>query len=357
MQRVRRTKRIRIVGAIILLLAVVADFVPIQAQAGFIQAYLRLDRMKINTASGGLVCARASLAGPTEAKVIVTFPSTYTLNTTAANWVMTTTNLPSGATAWPGVVSGTTTASAVDNTLKTATFPSNDLPNNTTLYCFNFAAASTLTTAAAAANSQQASIQTQTSANAVIDLTQIALANATDDTILVTAVVPPSFIFTMSGYADPFASNLDPLAVVNTSGIMVDVVTNAKGGWIAWARSQYAGLYSATAGYTIPTVGTINGAVSNLTAGNEGYVMDVDLTADAASGCTVNIDNEYDGSTATEGGTLSTSYQPLAECTGTSPATANHDQFTLTERAAISGATPASSDYTDNITVVGAGNF
>lgn len=346
-------RRIRIVGAAVLLLVVCFNFVPLSAKAGFQEAFLRLDRMKISTATGGLVCAQASLAGPTEAKVVVTFPSTYTLNTTAANWTVTTTNLPSGASAWPGIA----TATNADNSAKTVTFPSNDLPNNTTLYCFNFAATSTLTTASSAANSQQASIQTQTSGNTAIDLTQIALANTTDDTILVTAVVPPSFIFTMSGYADPFVSNLDPLAVVSTSGIMIDVVTNAKGGWIAWARSQYAGLYSATAGYTINTSGTVNGTPTTLSNGNEGYVMDVDLTADASGGCSVNIDNEYDGATANDGGTLSTTYVPITVCTGTSPATANHDQITLTERATISGATPASSDYTDNITVVGAGNF
>ncbi len=344
---------IRIVGATVLLLAVMLDFVPLSAQAGFQQAFLRLDRMKISTATGGTVCAQASATGPTEAKVVVTFPTTYTLSTTAANWTVTTTNLPSGASAWPGIG----TATNADNSAKTVTFPSSDITSSSTLYCFNFSGTSTLTTASSAANSQQASIQTQTAASAAIDLTQIALANTTDDTILVTAVVPPSFIFTMSGYADPFVSNLDPLAVVSTSGIMVDVVTNAKGGWIAWARDQYAGLHSATAGYTLNTSGTVNGTPTTLTVGVEGYVMDVDLTADASGGCVVDIDNEYDGAAASDGGTLSTTYVPIAVCTGTSPATANHDQITLTERATISGATPASSDYTDNITVVGAGNF
>jgi hypothetical protein len=69
------------------------------------------------------------------------------------------------------------------------------------------------------------------------------------------------------------------------------------------------------------------------------------------------IDAEYNGSGSNQGGTLSANFQPIAACTGASPATANGDVITLIERAAIAGATPAGTDYTDIITVVGAGNF
>jgi len=37
--------------------------------------------------------------------------------------------------------------------------------------------------------------------------------------------------------------------------------------------------------------------------------------------------------------------------------TANGASFVVKERAAISGTTPAASDYTDTITIIGAGNF
>jgi hypothetical protein len=341
-------------------------FVPTGAHAGFQQAYVRLDRMKANTATGGLVCAKPNTVG-TEAKVLVTFPSTYTLNTTAANWTVSAgaTEIPAGSTAWPTIA----TASSADNTTKVVTFAGGDLTVGT-LYCFVFAAVNTLTTAAAAANSQQASVQTQTSGSAVVDSTQIALSNVTDDTITVTAVVPPSFIFALSGNADTFAGNLDPLNVVSTAGVVATVTTNAKGGWIAWAKDSQQGLYSANTGYTLSTVGTKTGTYANgtpdgvtstLVAGTEGYVLDVDATLDATGGCTFGspygIAAEYDGNTAFKGGSLMGNYQQIASCSGTSPATANGDQITLVERAAISGATPASSDYSDIITVVGAGNF
>jgi hypothetical protein len=353
----------RIVIVAVLVLGAVAQFIPAGASAtpSFTQAYVRLDRMHINTATGGLVCAKPATTA-TEDHVIVTFPSTYTLNTTAGNWTVSTADIPAGSTAWIGI----TTATSANNGTKAVSFDSGDLTVGT-LYCFTFAATNTLTTAASAANSQQANIQTQDSGNAVIDFTYLALANNTDDRIVITAVVPPSFIFTLSAYADTFTGNLDPTTVVSTNGVTVTVTTNAKGGWIAWAKDQYQGLHSATTNYTIPTVGTLSsgtyasgvpdGTPSTLVGGTEGYVLDTDLTTDAGGGCTLAIASEYDGNTTAKGGSVMGNYQPIASCTGAAPATANGDVVTMIERAAISAVSPAGNDYTDTITVVGAGNF
>jgi hypothetical protein len=354
MQRWRNSTAGRIIPIIGLLLGSVLQFVPMQAEAAaFTHAYVRLDRMKVTTATGGTVCARASTAGAgTEASITVTFPSTYTVNSTAANWTTTTTNLPAGASAWPSIGAQ---ASGVSG--QAVTWASGDLLNNTTTYCFNFSDTSTLTTAGSAASSQQASVETRTSGAVAIDHTDIALANITDDQIVVTAVVPPTFIFTLSGNTDTFSANLDPTAIRSTAGRTVTVTTNAKGGWIAWAKDSQQGLFSASANYTIPTAGTVNGTPSTLAAGTEGYVLDTDLTTDATGGCTLAIDAEYNGATTSAGGTFSANFQPIAACTGASPATASGDVITLIERAAIAGATPAGADYTDIITVVGAGNF
>ena len=338
----------RIVLVVGLLIGFMAQLVPFQADAavGFQNAYLRLDRHKVNTSTGGTVCANPASTA-TEGKVIVTFPGTYTVNATASNWTVTTSPIPSGTTAWPGI----TTASGVSGSA--VTFGSGDLTVGT-MYCFNFAATNTLTTAAASANSQQASIATETSGSVAIDTTLIALANIADDQIVVSAVVPPSFTISLGGNTDSFTTNLDPATVVSTTGRTVTIVTNAKGGWIVWAKDTEQGLRSATAGHTIPAAGSINGATNTLSAGTEGYVLDVDLTTDASGGCTLAIDAEYNGSGSNSGGTLTANFEPLAACTA---GTANSDVITLTERAAISGATPASTDYTDIITVVGAGNF
>jgi len=318
------------------------------ALVGFQAAYIRLDRMKINTATGGTVCAQPASTA-TEGKVVVTFPASYTVNTTAANWTVNTSPIPAGATAWPSIA----TASSATSPGNVVTFGSGDLTVGT-LYCFNFSGTNTLTTAASAAISQQASIVTQTSGGGVIDSTSVGLANITDDQIVVSAVVPPSFSFVLGGNTDSFTTNLDPNTVVSTTGKTVTILTNAKGGWIAWAKDSQQGLRSATASYTIPTAGTVDGTPSTLSTGTEGYVLDADLTTDASGGCTLAIDPEYNGAGSSSGGTFSSNFQPIAACTG---GTANSDVITLVERAAIAGVTPAATDYTDTITVVGAGNF
>jgi hypothetical protein len=323
---------------------------------------LRLDDMSTSTATGGTVCVMPSSANlaSTEGKVVVTFPSTYTVNTTNTNWATTVTNMPkipsSGgttATAWPTIQANATTATSPANVV---TWTSGDLSSSTTWYCFNFTVTlPTLTTASVAASSQQASIETQTSGGGIIDHVDIALANITSDQIVVSAVVPPTFIFTLGGNTDNFGGNLDPASVKSSAGKLVTITTNAKGGWIAWAKDTNQGLHSVAASYTIPSTGTL-GSVAALTSGTEGYVLDTRLTA-TTLGCTLAIDPGYAGNGTTSGGLFSANFQPIAACTGAIPATSNNAQITIMEHAAISGATPAANDYTDTITVVGAGNF
>jgi hypothetical protein len=353
----------RIVFVIALLVSIVTQLLPSEALAatGFASAYLRLDRMKVSTATGGLLCTTPSSAGAgTEAKVIVRFPSTYTLSTTTTDWTATTTNLPSGATAWPNITSATITVSGQNVTWDTTA--TGDLTSGAALYCFNFGTTTTpLTHPGSAADSEQANVETQTTGSVQINYTEIALGTIADDQIVVTAVVPPTFVFAFTGTTVDFNGNLSPTAVKESDSVTGTITTNAKSGWIAWAKDtdrnpSAQGLRSATAAYTIPTAGTVDGTPSVLTSGTEGYVLDVD-TVDAASGCTAATAAEYNGTGASDGGTFSRFFQPISSCTGGSPGTANGDTITLKERVAISGATPAATDYTDTITVVAAGNF
>jgi hypothetical protein len=360
----------RIVLVVAILLGVIAQLLPSQAFAatGFQQAYVRLDRMKANTTTSGMVCATPATIA-TEASVVITFPSTYTLDTTASHWVLTTTNIP--GTAWPGIGSNPT---SVSNVAKTITVASTDLTVGTQ-YCFNWKDDGThgfpLTTAASAADNQQGEIETFTSTPTTIDLTEIAFSNIVDDHILVTATVPPSFAFTLDngggGTSDSFGTLADtPAGVVNsTSGVTGTVVTNAKSGWIAWAKDtdrnpSAQGLRSATAAYTIATAGVIDGTPSTLSGGAggaEGYGLAVQSNT-VGSGCTAATPGEYnDGGNTAKAGTFSNVFQVISQCTGGSPGTSNGSNFVLKERAAITGATPAATDYTDTITVVAAGNF
>ncbi len=318
------------------------------AKAGnFEQVYIRLDRLAASTTTGGTVCAQADTVG-TEADVQVTFPTGFTVNTTASNWTVTTTNLPSGATAWPSIA----TATAVSG--QTVTFPSGDMTVST-LYCFNFSGTSTLTNATAG-NDKTGTVTTRTSGPATIDSSGYALSIVSNDQIVVTATVPATFSFSLSGNTDTFTSNLST-TTTSTSGRTVTISTNAASGWVAWVKSANAALNSVSTGASIATAGSVDNTPTDL-ASTTGYVLDVDITTDSGTGTgTVtqasNYGAEYAGSNSTSGGTLSTSFQPIAASNGTT----DGDVLTLTERAKISAVQAAATDYTDTLTVVAAGRF
>lgn len=349
----------KIFVASVLLVTVAAPIALYQrvSAAPFSEAYIRLDRMTATTATGGRVCADPVTVA-TEASVQVTFPTTaatdYTVNATAGNWTVTTTGLDAGQTAWPGIG----TASTVSG--KTVTFPSGDLTVGT-LYCFNFSGTNTLTTSSAGLNeSVRPSITTRTGTPTNIDSTTVDLHIITNDQVVVTGTVPPSFSFTLSGNTDSFTTDLSTSSVVSTSGRNVTITTNAPNGWIVWARdlnnngSGRGSLQSALAGnYRIAGAAAVGTASRTLTPGSEDYGLGVTINTDAALGGTVTLDAAYDG-TSTKAGTLDpTGYRPIATASGT----ANGDIISLTERATIAGQTPAAADYTDTLTVIGAGRF
>ncbi|MFA9262624.1 MAG: hypothetical protein ACEQSB_04700 [Undibacterium sp.] len=310
-------------------------------------AMLRLDRMKASTTTGGMVCAKSTTAS-VETTVKVTFPTGFTVNSTAANWTVTTTNIPADATAWIGIG----TASLVAG--QDVTFPSGDMVVGT-LYCFNFSGTSTLTTGTAGVD-KTGVITTQLAGPTAIDSSGYATAIVSDDQIVVTATVPATFSFALSGNTDTFTGNLGT-TTVSTSGRTVTLATNAASGWVAWVKSANAALNSASTGASIATAGSIDNAPTDL-ASATGYVLDVNITTDSGTGTgTVsqasNYGAEYNGTNTTSGGTLSTTFQPIAAANGTT----DGDVLTLIERAKITAVQAAATDYTDTLTVVAAGRF
>jgi hypothetical protein len=307
------------------------------------RTFVRFDRMRTSTATTGTVCAQPATVA-TEASVQVTFPTGYTVSTTAGNWTVNTTNLawPSGATAWLGIGTATTAAGQV------VTFPSSELTVGT-LYCFNWTNTAALTTSASATNNNSGTITTRTSVPATIDSSNYATATIADDQIVVTATVPQSFSFALSGNTDSLGS-LSTGAVANSPTPRTATVnTNAKNGWMVWANSANAGLSSAAASATIPS--TTPGTNSTLSAGTAGYNTGVTQTQASGTG-TITVAVPFVGG-ANQGGGLDTSLRALA----TSNGTAGNAVLTLTNNVAISSTTPAATDYTDTITVIGAGLF
>lgn len=153
--------------------------IPFTVQAGdFEQAFIRLERHKITSQTGALVCATPATTG-IENKVVISFPNSYTLNNTTSNWTVNTTNLPSGAAPWPGI--GTATAVTSD----AVTFPSNDL-NVGINYCFNFAGENTLTNPNTAGY-YSVQLSTQTAGSTTIDSEGIGVTISQNDQLQVSA--------------------------------------------------------------------------------------------------------------------------------------------------------------------------
>lgn len=320
--------------------------------ASLTQSFVRFDRMKISTATTGTVCAKAATAA-TEATVVVSFPTGYTLGA-AGTFTVNTTNLawPAGATAWPGI------ATATNVTSQDVTFPSTDLTVGT-LYCFNWANSAAVTTKSSATSSNLGAITTRTSAPADIDTASYATATIADDQIVVTATVPQVFSFALSGNTDPLGILSTASPSTSASPRTVTVNTNAKNGWQVWAKSAYQGLCSpslntctvGTPTTNLPTSST--GTFRTLTAGNADYTTGVTTTQAGGTG-TLTTAAPFVGTSAYQGGGLSaTALQSLV----TSDGTANAAVLTLKNNASISSITPAASDYTDTITVIGAGLF
>lgn len=346
-------KGLSVINAIAILVAIVAPFFAVQdvKAANLGEAFVRLDRLKANpTTTGGTVCAKSTTVD-VETTVKVTFPTGFGVNTTAASWVVNNTNLPAGSIFWIGMTSGTTAASLVAG--QDVTFPSGDMVVGT-LYCFNFTGTSTLTNPTAGDN-KTGVITTQKAGPTAIDSAGYALSILSDDQIVVNATVLPSFALTFAGGTDNFTSNLSG-TTTSTTGKTAQIVTNAANGWTVWVKSANAALN--TTGATIPTYGTLNATpddIAVLPATASYYVLDVDKTTDSATAGTgtVTIDPEYNGVNTTSGGTLATTFQPVATANGVT----DGDVITLIERARVSAIQKAANDYTDTLTVVAAGLF
>ncbi len=312
------------------------------------QAMLRFDRLAVGVNDVNVVVMIEPSGTADEDFVVINFDADFGVDATNTNITTTVTGIPAGCTALD--VGANATAVSGQEVDFTIVSPSN--PTTGTLYCFIITAG--IDNPAAATGSHLHTIRTEDSGNTEIESTTVATwaLSSGGDRVTITATVPPTFTFTLSGTSDAFTTDLSTSAVVSTTGVDATVVTNASNGWTAYVQSANAALDSAVTGDTIATSGTIDGSPTTLSTGSEGYVLDVDEDTDPQTNGS--IDAEYNGGTTSAGGTLSaTALQPIA--TGTAPTSGY--VMTLIGRATISGLTQAASDYTDTWTVVAAGNF
>jgi hypothetical protein len=320
-----------------------------QAQAAaFTVAMVRFDRMKISQATTGTVCVRPATTSADVKTWQVTFPTGYTVSTTAANWQaanVSTTNLawPSGAVAWPNATGAT---AAVSGQTVTWTNASVQTMNNSTTYCYNWTSAAAVSVQSGTSSTNTGTVNTRNSSAVDIDSSSYVTSSITDDQISVSATVPQAFSFALNANSDSLGTLSSGSITQSASGVIATVNTNAKNGFKVWARSANAGLNSVSASKTIAAA---NGPLS---AGTEGYAFGVTVTQTSGSGSPA-ASGSFAGGVAGTGGALATALSEVVSSAGT----ANNAQLTLRNNVAISGITPAASDYTDVITVVGAGMF
>jgi hypothetical protein len=198
-----------------------------------------------------------------------------------------------------------------------------------------------------------------------------------NDYYTVSAVVPPILTLDMDANNDSFQTNLDPNQPVLTNGVHALIQTNAKGGWVMWAKSLNQKLLSASSGGQIGSVpwATCTGVPCPTTLVNTN--ADYGINAAVASNlggtfgptqCGTGIptaaqaEPEYFGTLTVPGavqvGPATANWANIADCsTSTPPGTDGGSKVTLTEAATITFSTPAATDYTDTVYVAAAGQF
>jgi hypothetical protein len=159
----------------------------------------------------------------------------------------------------------------------------------------------------------------------------------------VSATITPTFTLSLSGTSDSLGT-LSPTSTKDSTGITATINTNAASGWFLWAKDANGtnGLTSASTGANIAAVST--GSAHTFTTGSNQYGL----------GVTVDNTTNYNyGSGSNGSGLSSTAYNEIA----TNNAPASGLTTVLHEVADITATQAPAADYTDTITVVGAGGF
>lgn len=331
-----------------------AVLLPSFAQAGTLtNTYLRLTRMKTaSTASVRLVFTVSSTV-QTEDNITIDFngadSTTWTGSSGAVNGTQTVSSAScaaeTGATALPGSLTAAGATSVVTISGVTNLTVS-------TAYCVDLTSATAVTLPTA--GEYHPLIRTKASTT-VLDNVTVAVRVVAEDSITVTANVPPTFNFVLDSTTTAFTADLTPGTKRQTTARTLTVNTNATSGWIAWLRNADSnGLYSA--GVLKNIAPTTPGTAVNVdtSPSTEQYVWGVSALTQGSGAGTASLVAAYDATGGTnEGSGVDTSYRQIASSTGT----AANAIVTLLSSATISGITPAASDYTDIIQVIGAGQF
>jgi hypothetical protein len=329
---------------------------PKKADATLNTFYVRFDRQSATAALSGTVCMQSSQTTPGVAKVIIQFPSTFSIAGADTSWTadVTAGNLPSGATAWP--VAATSTKVLAGTT--SALFSVGDLAASANTYCFHFVGTgSTVGTAGINGIGQVVAYKSDAAGGAVVESGQYATAITTgvnSEQIGITASVSASFSFALSGGA---AGQTLPLGVLNSGApvtapyqVTATISTNAHAGFLSWIKGTNTGgvLRSTVAAANMTSTLASYPTLTNL-ASNTGYgVFGVTGTNSPV------IAPGYARTNGTTVGKVdSTQFNQLASLTGVQ----SNTTFNIGVSAKPASTDPAAIDYADTLTVVASGSF
>ncbi len=343
------------VTTLVVLFGTIEPFLyPSPVLAAAATGYLRLDRMKANTATGGFVCFNPTSNETTVRKMSISFAdgtgtggaASFAVNSTGSNWTWDTTNVPSGTSAFPG----TPTTSTVSTGTVTFVVTADQSLNTGTVYCLHFTGTSTLTTPTSSGSNFTGTISLLNSSGSTLtnETVNYATAIVSNDQISVTATVPSTFSFSLSGNSAALGT-LSTSGSTNASAITATISTNANNGWLAWVKSANGALNSASTSDSIASGSYVTGA-SNIVdlSSTHGYVLDVNLNSGSPT-----IATEYDGNTTNKGGHIDTIFEKIASNSGP----VSGDAVDLVVRARASATNKAATDYADTLTVTAAGQF
>lgn len=172
------------------------------------------------------------------------------------------------------------------------------------------------------------------------------------------ATITPSLSFDIDigGSSDPgntappyqiSVGSLESEAITTTSNrVWIDVETNAQAGAYVYIYDQYGGLRSTNVNYTISSVS------NDLSGVTEGFGLQAETVSQANGGPLAKV-SPYNGTGDTVGIVNSTIREIFS--TSVNPITGGRGSFLM--KAKVSNTTPASTDYTDTLTLISSATF
>jgi hypothetical protein len=173
------------------------------------------------------------------------------------------------------------------------------------------------------------------------------------DTYTISGTVPSSFTMSLGSGSDTFTGNLTSTTYTTTTGETVTINTNSASGWMLWAADANAGLLSSSKSQSVGSVAT--GSLDDMSTGT--YVghnaFAVGVTSVSAGSAATN----YNDSTGYKGGGITATSTGFQQIASDPSSNTSADNVTVKLLADVAATDPASNDYNDTITLVGAGSF